>query len=104
MAKEIKRKLEYLEQHRDYSPLDFFLKREIRKLLRDDQIVNYTVNSSKGSSSQGPSNKGSSSQGPSGQVLSTTSQPFSTMANRYAPLALPANLNAMPIDYSSKIK
>ena len=26
------------------------------------------------------------------------------MANRYAPLALPANLNAMPVDYSTKIK
>ena len=26
------------------------------------------------------------------------------MENRYAPLALPANLNAMPTDYSTKIK
>ena len=26
------------------------------------------------------------------------------MANRYAPLALPANLNAMPVDYSTKIR
>ena len=26
------------------------------------------------------------------------------MANRYAPLALPTNLNAMPVDYNTKIK
>ena len=26
------------------------------------------------------------------------------MANRYAPLSLPANLNAMPVDYNTKIK
>ena len=26
------------------------------------------------------------------------------MANRYAPLALPTNLNAMPVDYGTKIK
>ena len=85
LTEEIKRKLEYLEQHRDYSPLYFLLKREIRNLSRDNQVVKSTVNIVTG---------------PSSQVLSITSQPLSTMANRYAPLTLPVNMNAMPIDYS----
>ena len=79
---EVKRKLEYLEQHKDSSPLDFLLKREIGKLSRDNQVVNYTVNI----------------------VARPSSKVLSTMANRYAPLALPANLNAMPANYGTKIK
>ena len=54
LIEEIKRKLEYLEQHRDYSPLDFLLKREIRKFSKDDQGVNYYLYTT------GPSNKGQS--------------------------------------------
>ena len=63
LIEEIKRKLDYLEKHRDYSPLYFLLKREITKFSKDDQIVNYTVNTT-----IGPSNKGQSS-----QVLSPSS-------------------------------
>ena len=78
LTEEIKRKLESLEQHRDYSPLDFLLKREIRKFSKDGQSVNYTVYTAR------PSGQGHSKKGQSSQVLSTTSQPLYTMANRYA--------------------
>ena len=61
LIEEIKRKLEFLEQHWDYSPLDFLLKREIRKFSQDDQSVNYTIYTTE-PSSQGPGNKGQSSQ------------------------------------------
>ena len=100
LTKEIKRKLDFLEQHRDYSPSYFLLKREIKNFSKDDQNVNYSIYTT------GPNNKGQSNQvlSPSSQILSTTSQPLSIMANRYAPLALPANLNAMLTNYSSKIK
>lgn len=43
LTKEIKRKLEFLERHRDYSPLYFLLKREIKKFSKDDLSVNYSV-------------------------------------------------------------
>ena len=81
MTEEVKRKLEYLEQHRDSSPLYFLLKREIEKLSKDSQVVT-SVNNLRGQSSQA----------------------IRTMENRYGPLVLPANLNAMPDNYDSKIK
>ena len=64
-------------------------KREAHKLSRKSQLVNYIVNPIVV---------------PSKQVLLTTSQSVSAMANRYAPLVLPANLNVMPVDYNTKIK
>ena len=82
MTEEVKRKLEYLEQHKDSSPLDFLLKREIEKLSRDNQVVNSTVNT----------------------VIGPSSEAIRTMANIYAPLFLTANLNAMLDNYDSKIK
>lgn len=35
LSEEVKRKLEYLEKHRDSSPLNFLVKREIEKLSKD---------------------------------------------------------------------
>ena len=81
MIEEVKRKLEYLEKHRDSSPLDFLLKREIEKLSKDNQVVT-SVNTLKGPSSQA----------------------LTTMANGYAPLNLLATLNVMPDNYDQKIK
>ena len=65
------------------------VKKEVQKLSRQSQFVNYTVNPIVVPSRQAPT---------------STSQSTSAMANRYAPLVLLANLNAMPVDYSTKIK
>ena len=81
LTEEVKRKLEYLEQHRDSSPLDFLLKREIEKLSKDNQVVT-SINTLTGPSSQA----------------------LTTMANRYDPLNLPVALNAMADNYDKKIK
>ena len=45
--KEVKRKLEYLEQHKDSSPLNFLLHKKIEKLSKDSQSIS-SVNTSKG--------------------------------------------------------
>ena len=42
--------------------------------------------------------------GKSGQLPLVPCQQVPTMANRYAPLVLPPNLNPMPTDYGTKIK
>ena len=88
-TKEVKRKLDYFEQSKQSNLLDSLVKKEAQKLSRKSQLVNYIVNPVVV---------------PCKQVPITTSQWVSAMANRYAPLVLPANLNAMPADYSTKIK
>ena len=50
LTEEVKRKLEYLEQHKDSSPLDFLLKREIEKLSKDNQVVTSVNNLTRPSS------------------------------------------------------
>lgn len=86
-VKEVKRKLDYSEKSPQSNILDS-LKRT-QKLSSKGQLVNYFVNHVLISSKQVPV---------------TTSQIVPSMANRYAPLSLLANLNAMPADYSTKIK
>ena len=39
LSKEVKRKLEYIEQHKDSSPLNFLLQKEIENLSKDIQSV-----------------------------------------------------------------
>jgi hypothetical protein len=88
-TKEVKRKFDYSEQSKQSNLLDFLVKKEAQKLSRKSQLVKYIVDLVVVPSKQAPI---------------TTSQSVSAMANRYAPLVLPANLNAMPTDYSTKIK
>ena len=81
MSKEVKRKLEYLEQHKDSSPLNFLLKKEIEKLSKDSQAVTF-VNT----------------------LTGRNQQAHVVMANIYSPLALPTALNPMPDCYNQRIK
>ena len=85
--KEVKRKLDYSKKSPQSNLLDS-LKRT-QKLSSKGQLVNYFVNPILI---------------PSKQVPVITSQTVPIMANRYAPLALPTNLNAMPADYNTKIR
>ena len=81
LSKEVKRKLEYLEKHRDSSPLNFLLKREIEKLSKDSQVVT------------------------SVKTLTGPNQQTSVvMVDRYAPLVLPAALHQMPNGYNQRMK
>ena len=86
---EVKRKLDYFEESKQSNLLDSLVKKEAQKLSRKSQHVNYIVNPIFVPSKQAPI---------------TTTQSVSAMANRYAPLVLPANINVMPVDYSTKIK
>ena len=88
-TKEFKRKLDYSEQSKQSNLFDSLVKKEAQRLLRKSQFVNYTINPIVVPSRQAPT---------------STSKSTSAMANRYAPLVLPANINAMPADYSTKIK
>ena len=78
-VKEFKRKLDYSERSLSKFP----------KVSGKGQPTNYPV-------------------GPvlakSGHLPLVPCQQVPTMANRYAPLVLPANLNPMPADYGTKIK
>ena len=87
-VKEVKKKLDYSEQSKQSNILDSLLK-GTQKLSSKGQLVNYFVNPFLI---------------PSKQVLVITSLTVLAMANRYAPLALLVNLNAMPVDYNTKIK
>ena len=77
LSEEVKRKLEYLEQHKDSSPLNFSLKREIEKLSKDSQAIPF-VKTLTGPNQQAPV----------------------VMANKYGPLALHAALKPMPDCYN----
>ena len=48
LLEEVKGILEYLEKHKDFSPLNFLLQKEIEKLSKDSQTVT-SVNTLKGS-------------------------------------------------------
>ena len=88
LVKEVKRNLDYSKQSPQSNLLDSLFK-GMQKLSSKGQLVNYFVNPFLI---------------PSKQVHVTTSQTVLAMANRYAPLALPTNLNAMLVDYNTKIK
>ena len=79
------RKLDYSEKSPQSNLLDSL--KGTPNLSSKSQLVSYFVNPIPVKSKQVPL---------------VTSQIVPTMANRYAPLALPANLNAMPVDYSTK--
>ena len=86
-VKEVKRKLYYSKKSPHSNILDSLKK--FSKLSSKSQPVNYSVNPILVKSRQIPL---------------VPSQIVPAMANRYAPLVLPANLNPMPIDYGTKIK
>ena len=65
-TKEVKRKLDYSEQSKQFNLLDSLVKKEAQKLSSKSQLVNYIVNPVVVSSRQAPI---------------TTSQSVSTMAN-----------------------
>ena len=73
--------MEYLEQHKDSSPFNFLLQKELSKLSKDRQSVS-SINTSKGPKQQTPL----------------------VVANKYVPLALPIVLNPMPDNYNQRIK
>ena len=73
--------MEYLEQHKYSSPLNFLLQKELEKLSKDSQLV-LSVNTSKGPNQQTPI----------------------VMVNIYVPLALPDVLNPMLDNYNQRIK
>ena len=81
LSKEIKRKLEYREQHKDSSPLNCLLKKEIKKLSKDSQAVRL-VNTLTRPNQQAPI----------------------VMANIYSPLTLLSALNPMLDCYNQRIK
>ena len=81
LSKEVKRKLEYIKQHKDSSPLNFLLQKEIKRLSKDSQSITFVI-TSKEPNQQTPI----------------------VMANKYIPLALPDVLNPMPDSYNQRIK
>ena len=86
-VKEVKRKLDYYEKSPQFNLLDSL--RKFPKLSGKSQPVNYSLNPILVKSRQ---------------ILLVPSQIVPAMANRYALLVLPANLNPMPTDYGTKIK
>ena len=81
MLEEVKGKLEYLDKHRCFSPLNFRLQKDLEKISKYSQSFS-SVNSSKGPNQHTPI----------------------VMANIYDPLALPAALNPMSDNYNQRIK
>ena len=77
LSKEIKLKFEYLDKHKNFSPLNFLLQKELENLSKYSQSL-LSVNSSKG----------------------PNKHTHTIMANRHAPLALPLALNPMPDNYN----
>ena len=71
-TKEVKRKLYYSEQSKQFNLLDSLVKKEAQKLSSKSQFVNYTVNPIVVPIRQAPI---------------STSQSASAMENRYAPLS-----------------
>lgn len=84
---EVKRKLDYSEKSPQSNLLDSL--RKIPNLSCKSQPINYSVNPIPIKSRQ---------------ILLVPSRTVPPMANIYAPLALLTNLNAMPVDYGTKIK
>ena len=81
LSEEVKGKLEYLDKHKGFSPLNFLLQNELENLSKDSQSFS-SANSSKEPNQQTPT----------------------IMAIIYAPLALPIVLNSMPDKYNQRIK
>ena len=86
-VKEVKSKLDYSKKLPQSNLLDSF--KGTPNLSGKSQLVSYYVNSIPVKSKRAPL---------------VTSQRVPAMVNRYDPLALPTNLNSMPVDYSTKIK
>ena len=97
LSEEEKEEFKHLKENKSFDPFLDLLQKELDSLSKKNHS-NLSVNTvvDTGTTSSGNLSLGTS-QG-------FANKPITSMANRYAPLILPAILNQMPADYSKSIK